>query len=204
MPTVWWWRRLGHSEVSHKSYDKSKDVPSVPRELPQVLRWLQVRWTDSSALWLIRCYLISRILILPQTGCNNTHWGTAILSSSACHYKALIIIIHIKWLFSKIDLCNHTIMEDCLQLYTGSICYLSVRRGTCHQGSAGKRNRYVKNYELLTNYGKLRITLCPEAISDPVLAVVIFQLLKQFYRFLWLKLWWWNNLPTFFHGWDHF
>ena len=144
VPTVWWWRRLGHSEVSHKSYDKSKDVPSVPRELPQVLRWRQVRWTDSSALWLIRCYLISRILILPQTGCNNTHWGTAILSSSACHYKALIIIIHIKWLFSKIDLCNHTIMEDCLQLYTGSICYLSVRRGTCHQGSAGKRNRYVK------------------------------------------------------------
>ena len=53
---------------------------------------VQVRRPDSSALWLILCYLISRILILPQTGCNNTHWGTAILSSSACHYIPLIII----------------------------------------------------------------------------------------------------------------
>ena len=53
---------------------------------------VQVRRPASSALWLILCYLISRILILPQTGCNNTHWGTAILSSSACHYIPLIII----------------------------------------------------------------------------------------------------------------
>ena len=29
-------------------------------------------------------------------------------------------------------------------------------------------------------------------------------MLKQFYRFICLKLWWWNNLPTFFHGRDHF